>query len=60
MSLRKHAEQMRDLYANEIAAAVYEGREPSPSQLASWAQYQAAANAEDIDEALRDLHANPE
>lgn len=42
MPLRKAAEEMRDTYANEIARAVYAGREPSPLQLESWAKYDRA------------------
>lgn len=47
MPFRRQAEQMRDLYANEIAAAVAEGREPSALQLASWIRYRDAALAVD-------------
>ncbi|NYD74667.1 hypothetical protein BJ963_002186 [Leifsonia soli] len=38
---------MRDLYANEIAAAVHEGRTPTAHQLASWARYRAMAASDD-------------
>jgi hypothetical protein len=47
MPIRRQAEQMRDLYANEIAAAVSEGREPSALQIASWIRYRDAAIAAD-------------
>jgi hypothetical protein len=47
MPIRRQAEQMRDLYANEIAAAVSEGREPSALQIASWIRYHEAALAAD-------------
>lgn len=45
--LRKHAEEMRDMYANEIAAAVHGGATPSPLQVESWARYDAAARGGD-------------
>lgn len=45
--LRKHSEEMRDLYANEIAAAVHDGVQPSRLQLESWARYHAAARSAD-------------
>lgn len=45
--LRKHSEEMRDLYANEIAAAVHDGVQPSRLQLESWATYHAAARSAD-------------
>jgi hypothetical protein len=45
--LRKHAEEMRDLYAAEIQAARDAGDEPSPLQLESWDKYYAAARSED-------------
>ncbi|GAA2048297.1 hypothetical protein GCM10009820_03130 [Leifsonia soli] len=45
--LRRQAEEMRDLYANEIAAAVHEGRTPTAHQLASWARYRAMAASDD-------------
>lgn len=60
MPLRRQAEQMRDLYANEIAAAVNEGREPSALQVKAWAEYQAAAQAEDANGAVLKLHTAPE
>lgn len=47
MPLRKHAEEMRDMYANEIAAAVHGGAVPSPLQVESWARYDAAARGGD-------------
>jgi len=47
MPLRKHAEEMRDMYANEIAAAVAAGEVPSPPQVESWVKYDAAARGED-------------
>lgn len=46
MPLRKHAAQMRDMYANEIAAALHEGRTPTPEQIEAWARYNAAAQSE--------------
>ncbi len=45
--LRKHAEEMRDMYANAIAAAVHGGSEPSQLQVESWARYDAAARGAD-------------
>ncbi|SEH55736.1 hypothetical protein SAMN04515692_101410 [Leifsonia sp. CL147] len=47
MPIRRQAEQMRDLYANEIAAAVADGRQPSALQIASWVRYHDAAIAAD-------------
>jgi hypothetical protein len=47
MPLRKHAEEMRDMYANEIAAAVAAGEAPSPLQVTSWVKYDAAARGSD-------------
>jgi len=47
MLLRKHAEEMRDMYANEIAAAVHGGEPPSPLQVESWARYDTAARGGD-------------
>ena len=44
---RKHAREMRDMYANEIAAAVAAGRDPSPLQVESWVKYAAAVNGTD-------------
>jgi hypothetical protein len=45
--LRKHAEEMRDMYGAEIQAARDAGDEPSPLQLESWERYDAAARSED-------------
>jgi hypothetical protein len=45
--LRKHAEEMRDLYGAEIRAARAAGIAPSPLQLESWERYDAAARSED-------------
>lgn len=45
--LRKHAEEMRDMYGAEIAAARAAGIEPSPLQVESWERYDAAARSED-------------
>ncbi|TCU82311.1 hypothetical protein EDF52_113115 [Curtobacterium sp. PhB42] len=45
--LRKHAEEMRDMYANEIAAAVHGGVEPAQLQVESWARYDAAVRGGD-------------
>lgn len=45
--LRKHAEEMRDMYANEIAAAIHSGNVPSPLQVEAWARYDAAARGGD-------------
>lgn len=42
MPLRKAAEEMRDMYANEIARAVHAGRAPSPLQVEAWAKYEQA------------------
>lgn len=47
MPLRKHAEEMRDMYAEEIAAALAAGATPSPLQIASWEKYAAAAQSSD-------------
>jgi hypothetical protein len=47
MRLRDHAREMRDMYANEIAAAVAEGRDPSPLQVESWVKYAAAVSGTD-------------
>ncbi|QZQ53723.1 hypothetical protein KZI27_00335 (plasmid) [Curtobacterium sp. TC1] len=38
---------MRDMYANEIAAAVHSGEPPSPLQVESWARYDAVARGGD-------------
>lgn len=46
MPLRKHAAQMRDMYANEIAAALYAGKTPTREQIEAWARYNAAAQSE--------------
>lgn len=45
--LRKHAEEMRDLYGAEIEAARAAGVEPPPLQVESWEKYDAAARSED-------------
>lgn len=45
MPLRKAAEDMRNLYANEIARAVHAGEKPSPQQVESWAKYDRAARS---------------
>ncbi len=45
--LRKHAEEMRDMYGAEIQAAREAGIESSPLQLESWDKYDAAARSED-------------
>lgn len=42
MPLHKAAEEMRNLYANEIARAVHTGQQPSPLQVDSWAKYDRA------------------
>jgi len=42
LPLHRAAEEMRDLYANEIARAVHAGEEPSAMQLESWAKYDRA------------------
>lgn len=47
MPLRKAAEDMRNLYANEIARAVHAGEKPSPQQVESWAKYDRAARSRD-------------
>jgi len=47
MPLRKHVEEMRDMYANEIAAAVAAGEVPSPLQVESWVKYDAGARGSD-------------
>lgn len=47
MPLRKHAEEMRDMYANEIAEAVAEGRTPEPRQVESWVKYAVAESGAD-------------
>lgn len=45
--LRRHAIEMRNMYANAIAKAVSEGKAPSKEQVASWAKYDAAAHGAD-------------
>lgn len=45
--LRKHVEEMRDLYAAEIAAVRAAGEEPSPLLLESWEKYDAAARSDE-------------
>ncbi len=45
--LRKHVEEMRDMYGAEIAAARAAGLEPSPLHVESWERYDAAARSED-------------
>ncbi len=47
MPWRKHAEEMRNVYANEIAAAVHRGETPSDTQLEAWARYDAVARGDD-------------
>lgn len=47
MPLRKAAEDMRNLYANEIARAVYAGEKPSPQQVESRTKYDRAARSRD-------------
>lgn len=46
MPIQHAAREMRDMYANEIAAALHAGQQPSRFQLESWAKYDAAATAE--------------
>ncbi|WP_085368244.1 hypothetical protein [Leifsonia sp. NCR5] len=53
MPLRRQAEEMRDLYANAIAEAIFEGREPTAWQLAAWARYREAAESNTLADALR-------
>ena len=55
MPLRELAAQMRDVYANEIALALHEGRTVPPAQLAAWVQYRDAATADDPNAAMRQL-----
>ncbi len=45
--LRRHAAEMRDLYAAAIAEDRAAGREPSALQVASWEKYDAAVRSED-------------
>lgn len=45
--LRKHAEEMRDMYGADIQAARDSGIEPSPLQVESRERYDAAARSED-------------
>ena len=52
MPLRHPAQQMRDPYANAIAAAVAEGRRPSEHVLRSWVRYRDAADSDDPDATL--------
>lgn len=46
MPLQKIAREWRDVYANEIARAVYEGREPDPHAVNAWARYDAASRSD--------------
>jgi len=46
MPLQKFAREWRDVYANEIARAVYEGRKPDPHALNAWARYDAASRSD--------------
>lgn len=55
MPLRHQAGEMRDLYANAIAEAVHEGREPPGWQVAAWAKYRTAAGASTAADALRTI-----
>ncbi len=55
MPLHRAAEEMRNLYANEIARAVHTGQQPSPLQVESWAKYDRALR--DGDPAQRSPHA---
>jgi|GEM_PF-1522106 len=53
MPLQRHAEQMRDMYANEIARTLHRGEQPSRGLVESWAKYDAAVQAGDPASAFR-------
>jgi len=50
--LRKHVEEMRDMYAAAIEAARGAGEAPSSLLLESWAKYVAAADSDDPGQAF--------
>lgn len=47
MPFRRAAEELRDVYANEIARVVAEGELPAPELVHSWERYAAAAASND-------------
>jgi hypothetical protein len=59
MPFRRMAEEMRDLYANEIARAVHDGRTASSDTVASWAKYDLAAQAESPEDTLFEKPSGP-
>ena len=46
MPIRKFAREWRDVYANEIARAVHDGRAPTAHAISAWARYDAARRSE--------------
>lgn len=47
MPFRRAAEELRDVYANEIARVVSKGGSPAPELVQSWERYAAAATSDD-------------
>lgn len=46
MQMQKIAREWRDVYANEIARAVHDGREPDTHAVRSWARYDAESRSD--------------
>lgn len=47
MPFRRAAEELRDVYANEIARVVSHGATPAPELVRSWERYATAASSDD-------------
>lgn len=47
MPFRRAAQELRDVYANEIARVVAEGELPAPELVHYWERYAAAADSQD-------------
>lgn len=46
MPIGKIAREWRDLYANELARAVYQGRNPDDHALSAWSRYDAESRSD--------------